>query len=190
MKKENFVVFFGSYSCFSNWYDTNFEVDGIKYNCSEQYYMRRKAIYFGDVTTARLILESSSPREHKRLGRSVNNFSPHEWKIVCRGIMREAIYHKFTQNERIKRELLMAKGAFVEANPWDAYWGVGLPACDRRVLQRKNWNGRNELGRLLDELKRNLSANTIDKYLIKKTANRAPNEVERERRVCYNPASI
>ena len=41
--KEKFTFFFGSDSPFSNHHMTEFEVDGITYNCTEQYMMHQKA---------------------------------------------------------------------------------------------------------------------------------------------------
>ena len=41
--KETFTFFFGSESPFSQWHPAEFEVEGVVYNCAEQYMMHRKA---------------------------------------------------------------------------------------------------------------------------------------------------
>lgn len=40
---EKFTFFWRSESAFSQWYPSSFTVDGITYNCAEQYMMRQKA---------------------------------------------------------------------------------------------------------------------------------------------------
>ena len=44
--KEEFVFFWKSYSPYSQWYDGNFTVNGITFNCAEQYVMYSKASKF------------------------------------------------------------------------------------------------------------------------------------------------
>lgn len=41
--KETFTFFFGAESPFSQWHSAEFEVEGVVYNCAEQYMMHRKA---------------------------------------------------------------------------------------------------------------------------------------------------
>ena len=40
---ERFTFFFGAESPFSQWHSAVFAVDGVEYNCAEQYMMHRKA---------------------------------------------------------------------------------------------------------------------------------------------------
>ena len=54
-KKDDFVFFWGhrkgkkiGKTCFSQWQEIEFEVDGHKYNCAEQYMMAQKAWLFKD----------------------------------------------------------------------------------------------------------------------------------------------
>ena len=45
---SEFHMFWGG--PFSQWYPSPFEVEGTKYNCTEQYMMAKKAELFGDET--------------------------------------------------------------------------------------------------------------------------------------------
>lgn len=76
---ETFTFFFGKDSPFSQWHPAEFEVEGVTYNCAEQYMMHQKAVLFGDVAVAEKILKSSDPKEQKALGRKVSNFDPDTW---------------------------------------------------------------------------------------------------------------
>lgn len=40
---EKFSFFFGRDCVFSQWYGVEFKVDGVDYNCAEQYMMHQKA---------------------------------------------------------------------------------------------------------------------------------------------------
>ena len=40
---EKFTFFFGAESPFSQWHPAVFTVDGVEYNCAEQYMMSQKA---------------------------------------------------------------------------------------------------------------------------------------------------
>lgn len=50
---------------FSNWYLSDFVVDGIKYSSMEQYMMHKKALLFKDTEIASQILRTSNPGEKK-----------------------------------------------------------------------------------------------------------------------------
>lgn len=60
----------------------NFELEGIKWKTSEQYFMYKKAIFFGDFETAELIKKAIRPEEAKKLGRKVKNFDDKKWSEV------------------------------------------------------------------------------------------------------------
>jgi len=69
-----------------------------------------------------------------------------DWKDVNIQMMDLALWHKFTQHESLKKELLATDDAeLVEDSDKDAFWGVG---ADRR--------GRNELGKALERLRTKL----------------------------------
>ena len=63
---------------FSNWHPSIFVVDGIEYNCGEQYMMHMKALHFNDAASAEKIMKSKDPKQQKYLGRNVRNFDATE----------------------------------------------------------------------------------------------------------------
>ncbi|KAJ7614078.1 hypothetical protein FB45DRAFT_874235 [Roridomyces roridus] len=69
-----------------------------------------------------------------------------DWKDVNIQMMDLALWHKFTQHESLKKELLATEDAeLVEDSDKDSFWGIG---ADRR--------GRNELGKALERLRTKL----------------------------------
>jgi ribA/ribD-fused uncharacterized protein len=154
----DFVLFWRGWP--SQWFRSAFELDGVAYNCCEQFMMAEKARVFGDADAEQAILATKSPKEQKTLGRNVRGFDAARWNAVCRGVVYRANLAKFEQNANL-RQLLLATGhrTIVEASPVDTIWGVGLAQDDPRVLDRAQWQGTNWLGVALmqarDELRRN-----------------------------------
>ena len=156
--KGNFTLFYSSKSPFSNFYKCNFNIDGKDfYCCSEQYFMHQKAMFFKDYQSAELILNCKSPSQMKRLGRRVKHFSDNEWKLVCRSVMKRALWEKFSQTNLAVTLLATTGTEMVEASPSDCRWGVGLSIDDPRILDKKLWRGENWLGVLLDEVRGDLA---------------------------------
>ena len=68
--------------------------------------------------------------------------------------MYNAIFHKFTQNETLKKELLSYNNrTFVECSPFDKIWGIGISQDDINADNEKEWKGLNLLGKCLTKLR-------------------------------------
>jgi ribA/ribD-fused uncharacterized protein len=136
---------------FSNWYESYFDINGIRYNCGEQYMMHQKAITFNDQETANKILRSSSPSKQKKLGREVSNFNPKQWDLVKYELVKTGLREKFNQNPKLKTFLLKYKDfQIVESSPEDRIWGIGFYG-DEAIENIQNW-GENLLGKVLTDL--------------------------------------
>ena len=71
--------------------------------------------------------------------------------------MKRAIYQKFTQNKMLRIELFKTDGSkFVEASPFDTYWGAGMNINDPNLTDPEKWPGENILGNLLTDLREHL----------------------------------
>lgn len=142
---QQFVLFWGGWP--SQWFKCRFTIDGVEYNCCEQYMMAQKALVFGDVVTRDRILKARSPRDQKALGREVSGFDAGRWNRVCRGIVYRGNLAKFTQDAELGR-LLLETGSrtIVEASPTDRIWGIGLAQDDLRAQDPAQWLGTNWLG--------------------------------------------
>lgn len=150
--KEAFTFF--SRDEFSQWHLQDFTVDGIVYNCAEQFMMAQKARLFGDKETEAKIMASTSPKEQKALGRLVANFDPEIWNANAKAIVFRGNYAKFTQNPDLLAKLAATDGTtLVEASPWDKIWGIGLDADDPRASDRSTWLGTNWLGETITDVR-------------------------------------
>lgn len=115
--------------------------------------MHQKAILFNDDVIAKDILESTSPKDQKALGRIVSNFDNDIWVQNRERIVRDGSYYKFKNGkgpygESLKQGLL-ATGTreLAEASPRDRIWGIGWGE-NNAVRMRNKW-GLNLLGKAL-----------------------------------------
>lgn len=126
----------------------------FKKECPEQYMMAGKARLFGDHKTFARIMSSSSPREHKSLGRQVTPFDASKWDAHCQQIVVDANYAKFSQHPAFAARLLAtADKILVEATPFDPVWGVAMAASDPDIRDQTKWQGKNMLGSALMQVR-------------------------------------
>jgi len=157
MKVTDKYVFFwnGSFSQWKRHYP--FVIDGMKFNCAEQYMMYKKAMLFGDHETADLIMDEEHPRDQQDWGRKVRNFDKAIWEANCKQFVFDANYAKFTQNPKLKAELLgTGDRLLVEASPKDIIWGIGLSEDAPGIEDPTNWRGTNWLGEILTAVKKEI----------------------------------
>ena len=140
--------------CLSQWWLDSFPVDGVVYNCMEQYMMAGKARLFGDEETLALIMAAEKQAEIKALGRKVRNFDSAAWDEAKHGLIVSGNYHKFTQNPPLRNYLLSTgDSVLVEASPYDGIWGVRLPIDSPDISDPNKWKGENLLGFALMEVR-------------------------------------
>lgn len=145
---HEYIFFWGG--IYSNWYESPIKIDGINYNCVEQYMMYKKAELFNDNENMRNIMETSSPARQKKIGRLVKGFCMKEWRKVCFDIVKTGCIAKFTQNEELKKELLSTEDKIiVEASPYDKIWGIGMSENDPDRFDQSKWKGENLLGKCI-----------------------------------------
>jgi len=144
---------------FSQWYPSMFEVNGLRFNCAEQYMMACKAKMFGDEDAFQRIMASQSPAEQKAIGRQVKGFDKDVWEKDAKRIVKEGNVAKFSQNYKLRMDLFRTKGTtLVEASPVDKIWGIGLAEDDPKAKDRKQWQGTNWLGEVITEVREEMLA--------------------------------
>lgn len=145
MKRANGMVLFWS-GIFSQWHLHNMIIDGVTYNCCEQYMMAEKARLFNDEETLALIMEANNPKDQKRLGRLIKNFDATKWNKVCKDVVYRGNLAKFDDPKLEAYIMSFGDDEFVEASPVDTIWGIGLHEDDPYALDKSKWKGTNWLG--------------------------------------------
>lgn len=149
-------------SCFSQWWESPFEVDGCIFPTAEHYMMASKARLFGDHDTFHRILNAKHPKQAKDLGRGVMGFNESIWLEHRFDIVIAANEAKFRQNPKLS-DFLLSTGEriLVEASPVDRIWGIGLAANDANASSPQHWKGLNLLGFALMEVRDRLRAQSF-----------------------------
>lgn len=141
-------------SCFSQWWEAAFEVDGIIYKTAEHWMMARKAELFRNEELVAEITACSSPAEAKKLGREVENFDEQRWSAVKFDLVKQGSFHKFSQNPSLRDYLIhTGERILVEASPTDTIWGIGLKKDTEYIENPSTWRGQNLLGFALMEVR-------------------------------------
>jgi ribA/ribD-fused uncharacterized protein len=156
------IYFWGSY--LSNWIpaDLSIKFSGHTFTNSEQLFMYLKAVSFHDEETAdRIVKEGTYPKAAKELGRQVKNYDEKQWATLRENAMYTAVSAKFASNRELQEKLLdTGNKILVEGTPMDPVWGVMVHWKDDRILDERNWKGKNLLGKVLMRVRQDLK-NTI-----------------------------
>ena len=143
------TAFLGSLSPYSNLHQTNFIVDNVVFNSSEQYLQSAKAQMFDDDATHFKIMKENNPCKIKKLGSRVHNFNLDRWWKNTKHLAYKANYTKFSQNPVLRNILLTNNTKIVESSP-DSYWGTGVHLHDRNALDPRHWA--NKSGGVMSEI--------------------------------------
>jgi hypothetical protein len=155
---DKYVLFYGSFlSNFQKYMGEEHE-----FFCTEQAFMWAKAMTFGDMVMAKAILdEKDDPLECKHCGRWVQGYDDEKWAQERYIIMLSVNTAKYTQDQEMRKLLLdpLFDGkTFVEASPSDGIWGIKMSIKEKGVLDERNWNGQNLLGKTITEVREKIKA--------------------------------
>ncbi|WP_373545819.1 NADAR family protein [Chamaesiphon sp.] len=141
-------------TCFSQWFEASFEIDGISYKTAEHYMMAAKARLFDDRIILPEILAANHPRQTQILGRKIQGFQETIWNEHRFQIVVDGNVAKFQQNPLLTEFILNTQDRIlVEASPDDRIWGIGLAADNPNIKNPHLWQGNNLLGFALMEVR-------------------------------------
>jgi ribA/ribD-fused uncharacterized protein len=161
---DKYVLFYGSF--LSNFSRCKFTWEYMgkshEFFCTEQAFMWAKARLFNDPIMSKAILaEKDDPLECKHCGRWVQGYDDAKWAEVRYKIMRDVNFAKYSQYEPFRDKILNPEfdgKTFVEASPSDGIWGIRMCIADKGVLDERNWNGQNLLGKAITEVREKIKA--------------------------------
>ncbi|CDF94135.1 MULTISPECIES: NADAR family protein [unclassified Pseudomonas] len=134
-------------SCFSQWFEAGFIVEGLHYPTAEHFMMAEKAALFDDQEIRAQVLQAPTPNAAKALGRNVHGFNDKVWQQHRYDIVVRANQAKFSQNPQLNEYLLQTgSSVIVEASPVDNIWGIGLAQDSADANNPNLWRGLNLLG--------------------------------------------
>lgn len=131
----------------SNWYMSDFVIDGVKFSSMEKYMMYQKAQTFRDFEIAQKILKSNDVAQIKAYGRQVSNYEEVIWNGIRQLVVYRGLTEKFSQNRDLRKRLVETEDAVLaECAVQDKIWGIGLSMNDPNRLDIHKWKGNNLLG--------------------------------------------
>lgn len=134
-----------SYQEFSNFYKSNFLLDGKEWPTVEHYFQAQK--FQSNPEYQETIRSAKAASKAKSLGASREYPIRNDWDSYRNDVMKKALDAKFSQNATLKEKLVATKNSPLIEATTDPYWGQG-----------RNKKGANKLGLLLMELREKLSA--------------------------------
>lgn len=138
----------------SNWYYSDFIVDGVKFNSIEQYMMYSKAMVFGDTGRAQQIMNTRDFSLMKQLGRQVRGYNDAHWSSIRYEVVKAGVLAKFVQNPGLAEKLLNTGNRLLaECAARDLVWGIGYGMTAPKRLDPSCWRGQNLLGKALMEVR-------------------------------------
>ena len=132
------------------------------YHSSEQLIQYMKAIYFDDEDTASAILKSDMPLDCKQLSKNIKNFNREEWMKAAGAMCEGGILAKFQQNKELSKLLLNTGMLKLAEASKDTDWDIGLSLHDERSLYIKSWYDQGLLGKILEEVRRQLQMSDME----------------------------
>ena len=150
---------------FSNFYPCEFEENGIKFNCNEQYFMFNKVLEFDPSNSILIdkIMNETKPSFIRRYGgrQHLKIFDNKVWIKKRFDIMLKGLRLKFTQNERLKEKLLSTGEKMLYETAFrDKVWGIGYGYKQALNIPVEQY-GQNLLGKALMIVRLELQQNMI-----------------------------
>ena len=154
----NKVAFYTSLSPLSNHFPSPLKVNGVRYNCMEQYLMHQKAFLFNDKEAEKLILRTKDPVKQKFLGRKVKHFEKKVWEQRVPNILWRGLLAKFQQNTNCFI-FLKNTGNCQLYEAVDPIYGVGINLFDSKIWDTRFHRGQNLMGIFLEKVRTYLCKN-------------------------------
>ena len=148
------MAFFRIRCKLSNFYPCSIRFNGRQYISAEHAYQGEKVIAAKAFDKLHAILATPTASRAKVIGNDIPETPL--WSRIKVDRMRDILNAKFRQNKPLNDYLCSIKGKdFIEANAYDSFWGAGV-SLNSTEIKTGRWSGRNELGKLLTELRNDL----------------------------------
>lgn len=165
-KIGNGLGFQGEKSFLSNFFPITFTIEGQSFNSGEQAFQFFKARTCKKDEKADKILSTSNPRDIKETGESFPSTAV--WEANKEAFMRSITYHRFNQNEDIKRKLLATNDLTLYECTRNRWWGCGF-RLDSPEWDNTTPPGLNKLGEILMEVRSVLRRSTWSQEVMVKS---------------------
>ena len=123
---------------------------------SEHAYQWRFAKYVGMNELANEILMAPSPSDAKQIASRIPRHMHNNWHSIKICIMKQILNAKADCFPRFREELIQSEGKQLVEATRDLYWSSGLSPKDTQTTDISYYPGRNQLGRVLEQVRADL----------------------------------
>lgn len=149
---EQYFAFANGYSLLSNYHFSPFKLDGVRYYNVEQYIFAKKALQAGDYVAYHNIMAEKRACRYRDI--TISNVNYDKWNNVRRKIMFSGLAAKFEQNPAAFAKLQSTQPRrILHTTKLDRVQGTGLLIDNDKNFEPKHWEGLNELGYMLMEIR-------------------------------------
>lgn len=145
------IGFQSHHSYLSNFFPCHIRINGRLFTSSEQAYQYHKAVICERDDTALSIKSTNDPEKAKHLGDKTDTCP--EWELKKRAVMKCIVAHKFKQNLNLRAKLQSTTGMKLLECTTNRYWGTGRRLDSPLWAVSNKYEGRNELGKILEEIR-------------------------------------
>ena len=162
---KDVVLFCSKHSLLSNFNSDNpLQINMATYSSTEQYYQLSKAQFFNDDKTAAKIRSETDPHKLHALGKQIQNVDETKWSQQARRVLYDANMAKFSQVHTARQALLATGHKLLGEATKDPKYGIGLNINDPAAEDPSKWTGDNLFGRVLTEIRSEISPRTSSDY--------------------------
>jgi len=153
---DNYHVFRNG--TFSNFNPTPVTLNSTTYLTSEHAYQWRACTEHLREDLAEKVVKAKYPAEAKRIAYEVKQKGS-TWDDIKYGVMKEVLIAKLASSKEFRDELLLSDNKVLVEGLSDPFWGCGLPYNIAITTNPDQYPGKNNLGKLLMELRADMMAN-------------------------------
>lgn len=137
-RSDDAVAFFTKFSPLSNHFQCAFKIEGITYNCVEQYLAFKKASLAEDQALMDSAMYDKEPADYQVILNKLKYLPIEDWRDRARKILPGIIRAKFSQNRKLAKFLKDTNPLKIGEASKDTFWGTGITLKKRRCLIQKN----------------------------------------------------
>lgn len=150
-------MFFTKHPPLSKHHPSEFTVNGMTFNCVEQYLALAKASLAENETLAKRAMDLKEPARHKSILNQLRNDVQEQWAEKAPSIILPAIRAKFEQNEHLAKFLIDTYPLAIGEASRDTLWGIGMHLEHMDEMNTTKWEQhRNLLGNTLAQVRAEL----------------------------------
>jgi ribA/ribD-fused uncharacterized protein len=150
---DSVIIFDDKLNQLSVGYQCDVELEGVTFTSADHALQYLRAMAFQDQAAMRQIAFAATAKQAKTV--PINRFNNNTWRKFEYRSMQVVIGAKVQQNKVVREHLKMTgQKRLVYASKQDMYFGCGLNMTDDNVLYPQFWSGQNQLGRILEQLRK------------------------------------